>query len=181
MKKEDFISKYCDSIIRIPINKDTLIDWISVAKEKAKIVLGVCNELGLSTDYSEFGKEYLHPNITIYIYQNVPSVNPETSRISFEEFEEDYRSLLEHEGERKKIEFEKDIKVVMEMLRDMLIETGTPRKIAMTPNVAQETGFIQGESTNYSSLWWHPDGRRIFFLCGRGCFELSNYMDIGKE
>lgn len=159
MTKKEFIEKYHDSVIKIPM--------VSLSQEnykKAETVIMICKQAGLSAD-DLLNK--MSPHAEIYIYQNIPSPNPETTKVEFDEFEKDWYSVLEAE---------KAVNYAIAILQRMEVEfEGVPKQTDMLPNVAQETGFIQGYSSNKCSLWWHPDGRRVFFLIGRGCFELSKY------
>lgn len=40
-----------------------------------------------------------------------------------------------------------------------------------------DEGFIQGYTSNEASLWWHPMGRRVFFVRGEGAFELTDKVE----
>lgn len=41
------------------------------------------------------------------------------------------------------------------------------------------TGFIQihAYTSNEASLWWHPNGKRIFFVRGEGAFSLTDKVE----
>ena len=41
--------------------------------------------------------------------------------------------------------------------------------------------FIQGYTSNEASLWWHPLGRRVFFVRGEGAFELTDKVEPKEE
>lgn len=40
---------------------------------------------------------------------------------------------------------------------------------------------IQGYTSNEASLWWHPLGRRVFFVRGEGAFELTDKVEPKEE
>lgn len=65
------------------------------------------------------------------------------------------------------------------LLADFKIEYGsiTKKNKSCTSTDMVDEGFIQGYTSNEASLWWHPMGRRVFFVRGEGAFELTDKVE----
>ena len=105
---------------------------------------------------------------------NDPSVKPSysstpCSSISVEEFLEDFSHYT-------KVEEEKQFVKAKQLLDEFRIEYGSieKRNKSCTSTDMVEEGFIQGYTSNEASLWWHPMGRRVFFVRGEGAFEITD-------
>lgn len=140
---------------------------------KSNVLLQACKELGLQVA--------LMPDMAIMTGQNAkmyaindPSVKPSysstpCSSISVEEFLEDFSHYT-------KVEEEKQFVKAKQLLDEFRIEYGSieKRNKSCTSTDMVEEGFIQGYTSNEASLWWHPMGRRVFFVRGEGAFEITD-------
>lgn len=64
-----------------------------------------------------------------------------------------------------------------EFLADFKIEYGEISKSPTTSKDVMSTGFIQAYTSNEASLWWHPNGKRIFFVRGEGAFSITDKVE----
>jgi len=102
-------------------------------------------------------------NQTPYPYSHVDASEP----VSEQEFLDDFKEAHEE------LEFGR----AKRLLDEFKIEYGSISKLSRSSqNMKQvsEEGFIQGYTSNEASLWWHPMGRRFFFVRGEGVFELND-------
>lgn len=99
-----------------------------------------------------------------YPYSHAEASEP----VSEQEFLADFKEAHEE------LEFGKAKK----LLADFKIEYGsiTKKNKSCTSTDMVDEGFIQGYTSNEASLWWHPMGRRVFFVRGEGAFELTDKL-----
>lgn len=91
-----------------------------------------------------------------YPYSHATASEP----VSEQEFLDDFKEAQEE------LEFGRAKK----LLADFKIEYGsiTKKNKSCTSTDMVDEGFIQGYTSNEASLWWHPMGRRVFFVRGEG-------------
>ena len=63
------------------------------------------------------------------------------------------------------------------LLADFKIEYGEISKSPTDVKNVMSTGFIQAYTSNEASLWWHPNGKRIFFVRGEGAFSITDKVE----
>lgn len=173
MIKEDFKKKYHGQVVAItyPMGLGSFNGEREVA-EKTNQLKNICREMGLKvTELPDMAHVGL-PKKTFAIidpdkpqtgYSGQPSV-----AISIEEFLEDFGHYIHTEEESQFVKARK-------LLAEFKIEYGVIEKKSkhFTSTDVVDEGFIQGYTSNEASLWWHPNGRRVFFVRGEGAFELG--------
>lgn len=150
------------------------------AAAKSNALINSCKELGLQVALMPEMAMMTGTNAKIYAI-NDPSVqtkysNTPVSNISVEEFLEDF-------GHYAKAEEEKEFVRAKQLLDEFKIEYGSIEKKhkGYTATDTADEGFIQGYTSNEASLWWHPMGRRVFFVRGEGAFELTDKVEPKEE
>lgn len=163
MTKEDFKKKYHGKSVKI----ETLMQEASVHQRQSRIQ-SVCSVMGLEAHPVNVPAPYLlitivDKNQTPYPYSHVEASEP----VSEHEFWEDCKAMDEEEkfGKAKKL------------LADFKIEYGEISKSPTDVKNVMSTGFIQAYTSNEASLWWHPSGKRIFFVCGEGAFSITDKVE----
>lgn len=167
MTKEDFKKKYHGQVIAISCSMGL------GGFNSTNLFRNICGELGLKVtelpDMAHVGlpkKTFAitDPDKSQTAYSGQPSVS-----ISVEEFLEDF-------GHYVKIQEEGKYDKAKKLLADFKIEYGsiTKKHKSCTSTDMVDEGFIQGYTSNEASLWWHPMGRRVFFVRGEGAFELTD-------
>lgn len=164
MKKIEFKAKYKNSIIIIDsrnISSPILLEQYEL------LIINVSKELGLEfligSTLNPFEK-YLRLAEFEEKRYTANSTHPE--EFSFEEFKGDWNSVVEAEEKEK-------YKDLDQLLEDHSIKTTSLEEKKTTPTEARNAEFIQSITNEKISLWWNSNGRRLVFICGRGCFELS--------
>lgn len=131
-----------------------------------------CKELGLKVTelpaHATMGLPKKLVAITDPESNPVPYSSMPTTPMSFEEFALDFDNYTKEEDEEKSTK-------VRKLLEEFKIECPFFEKKSKnftSTNVVDE-GFIQGYTSNEASLWWHSNGRRVFFVRGEGAYELG--------
>lgn len=172
MTKEDFKRKYHDKVIEIPYlpsmrSERELMGTINQ-------VANCCAEMGLKTNLLPETAFFGMPKKLMVVTDPAlsPTGSTEQNVFNFEELLADFKSYTEAQEEGK---YDKAKK----LLADFKIEYGsiTKKHKSCTSTDMVDEGFIQGYTSNEASLWWHPMGRRVFFVRGEGAFELTDKVE----
>lgn len=150
------------------------------ASAKSNALTNACKELGLQVALMPDMAMMTGQNAKVYSISD-PNVKPNyssipCSSISVEEFLEDFSYYT-------KVEEEKQFVKAKQLLDEFKIEYGSIEKKhkGYTSTDTVDEGFIQGYTSNEASLWWHPLGRRVFFVRGEGAFELTDKVEPKEE
>lgn len=171
MTKEEFKKKYHDKVIEIPYAPFA----INVERElqpQINQVANCCAEMELKTTLLPETASFGMPKKLMVITDPTlsPTGSTEQNVFNFEELLADFKSYTEAQEEGK---YDK----VSKLLVDFKIGYGEIREsVSDVPNVISR-GYIQGYTSNEASLWWHPGGKRIFFVRGEGAFELTDKVE----
>jgi hypothetical protein len=164
MTKEDFKKKYHGKSVKIEASMQ--VHHFGEIADKPRRIQEMCKLMGLETHQVTVPAPYLL--ITIVDKQQEFRTNAEPlTPISEEEFLADFKEVHE----------ELEFVVAKKLLADLKVEYGSMTKLSRSSqNMKQvsEEGFIQGYTSNDASIWWHPMGRRLFFVRGEGVFELTD-------
>lgn len=170
MTKEDFKRKYHDKVIEIPClpsmrSKRELMVTINQ-------VANCCAEMGLKTNLLPETASCGMPKKLMVVTDLAlsPTGSTEQNVFDFEELLADFKSYTEAQEEGK---YDKAKK----LLADFKIEYGEISKSPTDVKNVMSTGFIQAYTSNEASLWWHPNGKRIFFVRGEGAFSLTDKVE----
>lgn len=175
MTKEDFKTKYHGQVVAItyPMGLGSFNGSKEVA-EKTNQLNNICREMGLKvTELPDMPHAGL-PKKTFVVadpdkpqksYNGVPNVT-----IAVEELLEDFGHYIHTEEESQFVKAKK-------LLADFKIEYGEISKNPTDVKNVMSTGFIQAYTSNEASLWWHPNGKRIFFVRGEGAFSLTDKVE----
>lgn len=170
MTKEDFKKKYHDKVIEIPYspmmrNERELTGQINQ-------VTNCCAEVGLKATLLPETASFDMPKKLMVVTDPVlsPTGSTEQNVINFEEFLGDFKSYMEAIEEGK---YDKAKK----LLADFKIEYGEISKSPTDVKNVMSTGLIQAYTSNEASLWWHPNGKRIFFVRGEGAFSITDKVE----
>lgn len=170
MTKEDFKRKYHDKVIEIPYlpsmrSERELMGTINQ-------VANCCAEMGLKTNLLPETASCGMPKKLMVVTDPAlsPTGSTEQNVFNFEELLADFKSYTEAQEEGK---YDKAKK----LLADFKIEYGEISKSPTDVKNVMSTGFIQAYTSNEASLWWHPNGKRIFFVRGEGAFSLTDKVE----
>lgn len=164
MTKEDFKKKYHGKSIKI--EPSIQVRHLGEIAERPRRIQEMCKLMGLQAHQVTVPAPYLLITIVDkaqppYPYSHATASEP----VSEQEFLDDFKEAQEE------LEFGRAKK----LLADFKIEYGVIEKKSkhFTSTDVVDEGFIQGYTSNEASLWWHPNGRRVFFVRGEGAFELG--------
>lgn len=165
MTKEDFKKKYHGKSVKIEPSMQ--VQHLGEIAERPRRIQEMCKLMGLEAHQVTVPAPYLLITIVDkaqppYPYSHATASEP----VSEQEFLSDFKEAHEE------LEFGKAKK----LLADFKIEYGsiTKKNKSCTSTDMVDEGFIQGYTSNEASLWWHPMGRRVFFVRGEGAFELTD-------
>lgn len=152
MNTQEFKSKYHDSTVRIPIGM-SLQSSEQISRSYIESIRERCARVGLRMEFFKTAA-MLFPHYSVYICDDETTTRiGEKPTYDENEFNQDWKDLMEFFEEEKKRENEKKFAQVYEELRNMGIQSDTVEETDMLPNVAQETGYIQGFTSNHCVLW----------------------------
>lgn len=166
MTKEEFKKKYHGKSVKIEPSMQ--VQRLGEIAERPRRIQEMCKLMGLEAHQVTVPAPYLL--ITIVDKQQEYRTNAEPlTPIDEEEFLVDFKEAHEE------LEFGRAKK----LLADFKIEYSsiTKKNKSCTSTDMVDEGFIQGYTSNEASLWWHPMGRRVFFVRGEGAFELTDKME----
>lgn len=180
MTKEGFKKKYHGKVIAIKFS--AMLGNFNASQEmatKTNQLQNISRELGLRVvDLEEQARLMEMPErlFCLSIPDRATTTMELQTPISFEEFLEDF-------GHYAKAEEEKEFVRAKQLLDEFKIEYGSIEKKhkGYTATDTVDEGFIQGYTSNEASLWWHPLGRRVFFVRGEGAFELTDKVEPKEE
>ena len=112
-------------------------------------------------------------SITLQLREE-PDVVKAFIRYSSTEFLSDYANYTSSLYKEKEEIDERENQEIFNTLSHLSIESETVSKVVCTFEDARANGFIQSLTTQEVSLWWKPNGERLIFVCGKGCYKLSN-------
>lgn len=164
MTKEEFKKKYHGKSVKIEASMD--IQHLGDIAERPRRVQEMCKPMSLEAHQVTVPAPYLL--ITIVDKQQEFKTNAEPlTPIDEQEFLDDFKEAHEEflVGRAKKL------------LADFKIEYGEISKSPTDVKNVMSTGFIQAYTSNEASLWWHPNGKRIFFVRGEGAFSLTDKVE----
>lgn len=163
MTKEEFKKKYHGKSVKIEPSMQ--VRHFGEIAERPRRIQEMCKLMGLEAHQVTVPAPYLLIIIVDkaqppYPYSHATASEP----VSEQEFLDDFKEAQEE------LEFGRAKK----LLADFKIEYGEISKSPTTSKDVMSTGFIQGYTSNEASLWWHPNGKRIFFVRGEGAFSLTD-------
>ncbi len=166
MTKEDFKKKYHGKSVKIEASMQ--VQHFGDIAERPRRVQEMCKLIGLEAHQVTVPAPYLlisivDKNQTPYPYSHIEASEP----VSEQEFLDDFKEAHEE------LEFGRAKK----LLADFKIEYGEIIKSPTDVKNVMSTGFIQAYTSNEASLWWHPNGKRIFFVRGEGAFSLTDKVE----
>ena len=171
MTREEFRNKYHGQVISIPktdVNRGIVnIQKIDQELRNLKSLLSCCEEIGLSSTKIQLPIENYRFYTLIDKEQEIKEVLESQIPTEFFYFITDFSLYL------KDKEFKKE-EEVKNMLNLYGLTSETVKSCVASISYLIDNGYIQGETTNKTSLWWNANGERIFFICGVGTFRLSN-------
>lgn len=181
MTKEELRKKYHGQVVQVlfPIDFGSFNSNQEVAA-KTNILQNGCKELGLEVNefqIANYGDSVRQSRMFQVTDKAQPILGDKPkSPIAVEEFLEDfkhYRNSFSIAGRDK----------AKRLLDEFKIEYGSIEKKheSCTSTDMVDEGFIQGYTSNEASLWWHPLGRRVFFVRGEGAFELTDKVEPKEE
>lgn len=166
MTKEDFKKKYHGKSVKIEASMS--IQQFRDIAERPRRIQEMCKLMGLEAHQVTVPAPYLLITIVDkaqppYPYSHATASEP----VSEQEFLDDFKEAQEE------LEFGRAKK----LLADFKIEYGEISKSPTAIQNVMSTGFIQAYTSNEASLWWHPNGKRIFFVRGEGAFSLTDKVE----
>lgn len=166
MTKEEFKKKYHGKSVKIEPSMQ--VHSLAGIAERPRRIQEMCKLMGLEAHQVTVPAPYLLITIVDnaqppYPYSHVEASEP----VSEQEFLDDFKEAHEE------LEFGKAKK----LLDDFKIEYGEISKSSTDVKNVMSTGFIQAYTSNEASLWWHPNGKRIFFVRGEGAFSLTDKVE----
>lgn len=166
MTKEDFKKKYHGKSVKIEPSMQ--VQRFGEIAERPIRIQEMCKLMGLEAHQVTVPAPYLLITIVDkaqppYPYSHATASEP----VSEQEFLNDFKEAHEE------LEFGKAKK----LLADFKIEYGEISKSPTTSKDVMSTGFIQAYTSNEASLWWHPNGKRIFFVRGEGAFSITDKVE----
>lgn len=166
MTKEDFKKKYHGKSVKIEASMQ--VQHFGDIAERPRRVQEMCKLMGLEAHQVTVPAPYLlisivDKNQTPYPYSHIEASEP----VSEQEFLDDFKEAHEE------LEFGRAKK----LLADFKIEYGEISKSPTDVKNVMSTGFIQAYTSNEASLWWHPNGKRIFFVRGEGAFSITDKVE----
>lgn len=166
MTKEEFKRKYHGKSVKIEASMS--IQHLGDIAERPRRIQEMCKLMGLEAHQVTVPAPYLLITIVDkaqppYPYSHATASEP----VSEQEFLDDFKEAQEE------LEFGRAKK----LLADFKIEYGEISKSPTDVKNVMSTGFIQAYTSNEASLWWHPNGKRIFFVRGEGAFSLTDKVE----
>lgn len=166
MTKEEFKKKYHGKSVKIEPSMQ--VQRLGEIAERPRRIQEMCKLMGLEAHQVTVPAPYLLITIVDkaqppYPYSHATASEP----VSEQEFLDDFKEAHEE------LEFGRAKK----LLADFKIEYGEISKSPTTSKDVMSTGFIQAYTSNEASLWWHPNGKRIFFVRGEGAFSLTDKVE----
>lgn len=166
MTKEDFKKKYHGKSVKIEASMQ--VQHFGDIAERPRRIQGMCKLMGLEAHQVTVPAPYILIAIVDKAQPTYPYSHAEASEpVSEQEFLDDFKEAHEE------LEFVRAKK----LLSDFKIEYGKISKSPTTSKDVMSTGFIQAYTSNEASLWWHPNGKRIFFVRGEGAFSLTDKVE----
>lgn len=166
MTKEDFKKKYHGKSVKIELSMQ--VQHLGEIAERPRRIQEMCKLMGLQAYQVTVPAPYLLITIVDkaqppYPYSHATASEP----VSEQEFLDDFKEAQEE------LEFSRAKK----LLADFKIEYGEISKSPTDVKNVMSTGFIQAYTSNEASLWWHTNGKRIFFVRGEGAFSLTDKVE----
>lgn len=166
MTKEDFKKKYHGKSVKIEPSMQ--VQHLGEIAERPRRIQEMCKLMGLEAHQVTVPAPYLLITIVDKAQPPYPYSHDTASEpVSEQEFLDDFKEAQEE------LEFGRAKK----LLADFKIEYGEISKSPTDVKNVMSTGFIQAYTSNEASLWWHPNGKRIFFVRGEGAFSLTDKVD----
>lgn len=170
MTKEELRQKYHGKVVSI---RRSVIERNQREFDSMRNVLkNACGEIGLRVVDLEEQAHVMGMSESLFAL-SIPDVPaPDTvhiqSPIELETFLGDFGLYVSDERD-------KEVIVAKEILKEFNVEYDfiEKKRKGFTSSDVIDEGFIQAQTTNKASLWWHVGGRMVLFVRGEGAFEVT--------